>query len=179
MIKLQAPKNFKRSRGRSAATQRGRVTIQNRGGQPERIEDFGVLRDLLVLTAESLGDCPPPDIRLDPKIAKKLPRTLRSKQKFKVTFDVTFFCANDPLQNKKKDTSHSDYRWIAFVDRSVLDGVPDDDLADDTCPHSVTPPFEVKRVGNIKDRGCGAKKADGTLGAEVFTDVVMKVKQEN
>ena len=174
VIKLKVPKKVKLSRSRSAVTQRIKVTIQNRGGQPERIEDFGTLKNLIIVEAESLGDCPPPDVRVDPKMAKRLPRRLKPKQKFKVTFDVVFFCANDPLQSKKKDPGHEDYLWRAFVNRAVLDGMPDDDLADDVCPHSVNPPFETKRVGNIRDQGCGAKKADGTFGAEVVTDVVNK-----
>lgn len=44
------------------------------------------------------------------------------------------------------------------------------------CPHSAPPPFRLdpNPDGTLKDKGCGAKKDDGTLGADVLVDVVDK-----
>ena len=62
------------------------------------------------------------------------------------------------------------------MDHSALGGSPDAHPADDACPRSVTPPFEVdpNPNGKIKDKGCGAKKPDETFGGPVVVDVTVR-----
>jgi hypothetical protein len=62
------------------------------------------------------------------------------------------------------------------VHHDFLDGTGDTHTDDDMCPRSVTPPFEIdpNPNGTIKDRGCGARKPDKTLGNPVVTDVVRR-----
>jgi hypothetical protein len=101
---------------------------------------------------------------------------VKSKGKFKVFFDVTFNCANDAAMNTRLSHGHEDFRYTAAVDHTVIDGHADTHTADDNCPRSVTPPYEVdpNPNGTIKDKGCGSPKSDGTFGADVITDVFVK-----
>jgi hypothetical protein len=99
----------------------------------------------------SLGACPNPPATL---VAPAFPVTLAPKKKLTVVFAVTFDCANDPLPAPAWD-----YRHVASV------SLPGDVYsANNTCPHDPT----------TTDKGCGGKKPDKTLGAELFTDVVVK-----
>jgi len=51
------------------------------------------------------------------------------------------------------------------VNRTAIDDKDDTNPADNACP----------RPGNLpKDKGCGARKPDHTLGGEILTDVVIK-----
>jgi hypothetical protein len=74
-----------------------------------------------------------------------------------------------------KGAGHEDLRYIARVHHEAIDGLPDGHPPDDVCPHDALPggvdPFPDDK---IKDKGCGGKKPDGTLGADVLTDVVVK-----
>ena len=76
---------------------------------------------------------------------------------------------NDPVKTTKKDPGHDDFRWTATVHRTALGG-PDAHSADDVCPRPTLPggidpnPTPAKP---IKDRGCGGKLPDKTLGAAV------------
>ena len=99
-------------------------------------------------------------------MTKSFPINLKSKATRAFHFDVTFDCANDPAKTTKKDPGHDDFRYVATVDRSVLDALPDTHAADDTCPRSVTAPYVIdpNPDGKIKDKGCGDKKDDGTFG---------------
>jgi hypothetical protein len=83
---------------------------------------------------------------------------------------------SDPAKSAKDDPGHEDYRYMAMVNHSVLDGQSDTDTVDDVCPHSVAPPYrpDPNPDGTLKDKGCGKKKADNTFGADVLTDVVDK-----
>jgi hypothetical protein len=106
------------------------------------------------------------------------PLVLAPKQKLTVAFEMIFTgaCVPDPLKTTKREPGHEDYRLIAMVDHSALDGQVDTDPVDDVCPHSVEPPFrsDPNPDGAIKDKGCGGKKPDKTFGAEVLIDVVDK-----
>ena len=153
-----------------------RVEIENRGSATETVPDRATLAELVDLRVESLGECPDrvADLHATPPDAA-FPIALASKQHLSVLFDVTFDCANDPLRTTATDPGHDDFRYVASVDRSVLDGEPDVHPADDTCPRSVTPPYVIDRYpdGTIQDRGCGSAKSDGTFGGDVTTDVVV------
>jgi hypothetical protein len=148
-----------------------RVTIQNRGNADETITDLATLAELVTLEVESVGQtCPSPvAVLVEGSPQRPLPVTLKPKQKFTVVYKVTYDCANDPAKNIE-----GDFRYIARVDRAVLDGLADMDPADDVCPHDA-PSGGVDPVNPaIKDKGAGGKKPDGTLGADVLTDVVWK-----
>jgi hypothetical protein len=149
------------------------VSIQNRSLHAETIHDAAALSRLVHLTVESLGACPAPILTLVPP--KKLPLTLKVKQKLDVQFNATFDCANDPGKSAP-GAGHGDFRYTASVDHAQLGGVPDGHPEDDVCPRSVTAPFVIdpNPDGKIKDKGCGAKKADGTFGDPVVTDVTVR-----
>jgi hypothetical protein len=144
------------------------VQIQNRSSQPQTTTDRAALEALVGLETQSLGSCaaPVPALVEGPR-QKPLPRTLKAKQKLDVVFSVTLGCANDP----GRGAGHEDYRLRATV-HAPGDTHPDDDA----CPRSVTPPFVVDPFpdGSIKDGGCGRRRRDGTLGADVLIDVVAR-----
>ena len=77
------------------------------------------------------------------------------------------------VANSKTSTGHEDYRSLVTVNHAAIDGQADTHTADDNCPHG---PLGVdpNPDGSISDKGCGGKKPDGTLGADVKTDVVVK-----
>lgn len=152
------------------------VQIQNRRPTSEVIPDLATLSSLVELQLTPLGAvCAAPAAVL--AAPSKFPITLRSKAKLKISFEVTFACANDPVKSSRKDPGHDDFVATAQVMRSALsDGLPDTHAQDDVCPRDVTPPFvlDPNPDGSIKDQGCGAKKADKTLGGPVMIDVVVK-----
>ncbi len=149
------------------------VRIQNRGPASETIPDPATLASLVSLTIESLGGCPSPVALFDPPT--QFPIVLKSKKKLRVSFEVTFACANDPLKTTKKDPGHDDFRVIGTVNRAVLGG-PDTHPTDDVCPRTVTPPWETdpNPDGTIKDKGCGKKLGKGAFGGAIQIDVVEK-----
>ena len=70
---------------------------------------------------------------------------------------------------------HADFKTTATVDHSALGGLLDSHSADDNCPHAAPPGgVDPNPDGSIKDKGCGGKNPDGTLGADVQTDVLVK-----
>jgi hypothetical protein len=128
---------------------------------------------LVTLDLESLGtNCAAPQAHLvigPPQ--RPLPVTLKPKQKFTVFFTVTYDCANDAL----KGLGHEDFSYTATVHHEAIDGNPDSHSVDDVCPHDALPGGVDNVAGlKIKDKGCGGKKTDGTLGARVTTDVTVK-----
>jgi Zn-dependent metalloprotease len=174
VTRITAPKRVVLSERKPSQTRTVSVEIQNRSPEVETIEDLGELRELVSLTVVSLGDCPAPiPALLVPR--KSFPIVLKPKAKLRVAFAVTFDCANDPGAASPRDPGHEDFRFLASVDRTALDGQPDTVPFDDTCPRSVDPPFEVvPGIEGVRDRGCGAKKPDRTFGSDVLTDVVEK-----
>ena len=92
-----------------------------------------------------------------------------------VNYNVAFDCANDPAKSTPKDPTHYDYRLSAAVNTAALDGNTDGHTRDDSCPRSVTAPYEIDPYpdGAIRDKGCGARKADGTYGGDILTDMVV------
>jgi len=175
VTKIIAPSRVTLTAKKPTKTAPVKVQIQNRSPHPETIQDLPMLGELVTLDIESLGTCPVPVsvLRL-PQM--DFPITLKPKKTFTVIFDVTFGCPNDPAMTTAKNPGHSDYRFTASVNHAALDGEPDSDPSDDACPRSVSPPFVIdpNPDGKIKDKGCGQKKPDGTYGAEILTDVVVK-----
>ena len=158
---ITQPKKITLSSGTPSKTSPIKVKIRNKGPFEETIEDASMLTNLITVTVESMGtDClaPTPVLHAD-KPQKPFPITLKPGKTLTVYYDVTFDCANDP----EKDIP--DYRFSAVVNRAAIDGKEDTNPLDDVCPRSGTPPT---------DKGCGAKKPDGTLGGDILTDVVVK-----
>jgi len=146
------------------------VLIENRAPDDETIPDAAKLAQLVTADVASLGaQCAAPVATLHAgKPQKPLPLTVKSKGRFKVFFDVTIGCANDP----ESGAGHADYRLTTHVNRAAL-GDPDSHPDDDVCPRSVTPPYVLDPYpdGKIRDKGCGAKKPDKTHGGDVLIDV--------
>jgi hypothetical protein len=129
------------------------VTVQNRGTELENITADTVKLDVI-----SLGACASSSAAIISPAA--FPVTLAPKKKLNVKFSVTYECANDPLPTTKTEP-HWDYRYEA----SLAGG--DNNAQDDICP----------RNPSGSDNGCGGKKPDKTLGADVLTDIVEKELQ--
>jgi hypothetical protein len=147
-------------------TKTAKVSIQNHGSAPETIADAAALNALLTLDVISLGACPSPTATITSPVT--FPITLTPKKKLTVVFSVTYDCANDPLATTKTE-AHPDYRYLA-----QLHGVADADINDNNCPHN-PPAGGIDPVNpSVKDKGCGGKKPDKTLGADMFTDIVVK-----
>ena len=173
VVALSAPKHVKLTARAPMATKQIKVVVQNRSQHSETIGSAAVLDDLVNVTVDSLAGCADPTPTLVPP--KKFPIVLKSKKTLAVKFTVTFACANDPAKTTRTG-AHDDYRDVAVVNHAALDAVADTHPADDVCPHAVPPPFEidVNPDHTIRDKGCGAKKADKTFGADVLTDVEVK-----
>lgn len=156
-----------------------KVQLQNQSPHVETIPNAAALEALLQLTVDALAtpnNCPNLTSTLD--VSKlSFPLTIGVTKKLAVAFSVTFgpACIPDPLKSTKT-ASHDDYRFVATVDHSTLNGQVDTDPLDDTCPHSVAAPFrpDPNPDDTLKDKGCGEKKLDKTFGADVVTDVVDK-----
>ena len=176
VVALKAPKTITLKATKPAITKTVKVTIQNRSAQSEVIADLATLAAVVEVEGFALGaGCTPPVATLVPG-KPKLPATIKSKKKLTVTFSATFSCAADPAKTTRKDPGHDDFRWVATVDRAPLgssDAHPDDDVCPrPTLPGGIDPrPNPAKP---IKDKGCGGKLPDKTLGADVTTDVVVK-----
>lgn len=149
-----------------------KLVIQNRGPFPETIADQTMLSNVVTLTVQSLGSCPNPVPT--PVSPSSFPLSIPPKGSLTLTYNVTFDCVNDPTRSTPKAPNHNDYRFSATVNRVVIDGDNDSHPSDDVCPRSIAPPYEIDPYpdGTIKDRGCGARKSDGTFGNELFTDIV-------
>jgi len=159
---IAQPKRVTLSAATPTKTSFLKVKLRNRGPFEETIEDAPMLANLIILNTESL----PPATCLEPTIAlhagkpqKPFPITIKPGKSLTVYYDVTFNCANDA----NRDTP--DFSFSAIVDRTAIDGMADTNPADDICPRDSNLP---------KDKGCGARKPDHTLGGDVTTDVVVK-----
>ena len=161
---IKAPKTIALSSTKLSQTKFVTVTIQNRGVNAETITN---LDGLVTLEVHSLSNnCPDltPTLLAGPP-QKTLPVTLKPKGNLKVVFSITYStgCVPDPAKSAK-GALHNDYRYTATANAAGIDGLADIRTSNDDCP----------RAGSGTDKGCGGKTATGTLGADVFTDVVMK-----
>jgi hypothetical protein len=153
------------------ATTRVSVRIQNRGIGAVTIPDRLTLEALVRLRIDSLGGCLPPAVQMRPSIIDRRSLVLKSKQTMSVLYDVTFACANDPLDSTTKHPGHDDFEVTATVDHAAL-GSADGYLGDDVCPRAaLVVPYGS---GTLFDRGCGARRADGTFGGPILIDVVVR-----
>jgi hypothetical protein len=173
---ITAPKTVTLTAKKPVQTKRVIGEIQNRSPHTKMIQDMDMLGNLVSLAVESLGACPAPiPVLHSGPPQKALPLVLKSKQKVNVVFDVTFDCANDSAKSTKKDPGHEDFRYTATVNHAALDGEADTHSEDDICPRDALPSgVDPNPNGAIQDKGCGGRKPDGTLGAEVLTDIIIK-----
>jgi len=174
VARLQAPQTINLKAATPALTKRVKVQIQNRSPHDETIPNLATLGNLVTVEVQTLGECAAPQAVLIQGPPNNLPRTLGPKQKMNVFFDVTYNCANDPMSSGGT-SEHSDYSTVATIHHAVLDGQADSHAADDACPHDALPELlDPYPDGRVRDKGCGGKKPDGTLGAIVLTDVVQR-----
>lgn len=160
IMKMQVPKTI--TVRAAPITKTVKLTVQNHGPQAETIPDAAFLR----LDVISLGSCPNPPATIVKPVT--FPTIVKPKGKLTAVFSVTYACANDPLATTRTET-HWDYRYVGGL-RATTDVDPHDDL----CPHDA-PPNGIDPINpKVKDKGCGGKKADKTLGTDLFTDIVVK-----
>ena len=142
------------------------------GTQTEVIRNLGVFTNLVTVSIQSLSNCPSFFATMVPSKAT-FPIPAAPLKKLTLAFEATFDCVNDPLASSST-TVHNDYRVVAIVHQEAIDGFADSFLADDTCPRD--PLGSVPHgSGTIVDNGCGGKKPDGTLGADVFGECGQQV----
>jgi hypothetical protein len=180
VAKITAPRSVASA---SPVTKAVKVQIQNRSDHPEQVEladlGDGQATGLVRLTVPVVDDdgegCQGAAVALDAarnaKTFARGPKVLKPKAKLTVYYQVTYECTS-PAPKNSADLTPGDYAHEASVHHDVLDGLPDAHPADDRCPRSVTPPFEIdpNPDGTIKDKGCGTRKADRTSGDPVLTD---------
>ncbi len=170
---IKAPKTLTLTATKTSQTKFVRVVVQNRSDHTETITP-GILSNLVTLSVISVSNAcvNTPVFHVGPP-QKTVTVTLKPKQKLNVVFLVTY--ASNCVSDQLKGLGHEDFRYLAHVHHEMIDGEPDNHAVDDDCPHDRLPgdqdPFPD---GQIKDIGCGGKKPDGTLGAAVLTDVVVK-----
>ncbi len=146
------------------------VTIQNRSTHTESITDTNMFTNLVTLVVSPVGsnDCTTP-VPV-PKIPKKFPITLKSKQTLTMTYSLNFGCPSAPSGWTNV------YQYVATVHHEALaGGIPDMQPPCDVCPRGplATPGNrDPNPDGKIIDKGCGAKGTNGVLGASVLTTVI-------
>ena len=149
---IAAPKTIKKG----GATMPVTVTIQNRGNRSETIPDTSFLGDGvstgLVRLAVDVVDqdnegCASATLALNgaknAALFKKGAKFLAPGATLKVSFLVSYHCVS-PLPANKALPDAGDYIHRATVHREVLDGLPDRQAADDTCPVGATPAAAVR-----------------------------------
>jgi|GEM_PF-6869180 len=173
VTKLKAPASNS-TKGKDVVFQ-VKVQIQNRGQHAEVIEDALQLANLVTLEHSSSstgGWVPSLDVVLDVPPPGAFPITLAPRRRLWVRYEVTFGGWSAPyLEAPAGPCIASDVTWTARVDHAALAGLPDDHPADDVAPRGVVAPysFDAYPDGTLRERGAGAKKADGTFGDAVVT----------
>lgn len=172
VTKIVVPAAVKLTATKPSTVKNIKVQIQNRGTDTVQIADAAELQALVALVPTSLGTCPAPLPSL--VVPSQLPIVLKSKQRLTLSYAVTIDCANDPAKSTATDPGHDDFEIGARVNHAAL-GEADEHPVDDVCPRIVTPPFELDPFPDrkIKDKGCGEKRPDGTLGSPVLLDVAV------
>ena len=184
VVSITAPRT---ARASSPVTLPVTVVIQNRSDHNETVSDLTKLGDgtttgLVRLSVDIVDDdgenCQAAGVALNgaknTALFAKGPNVLKPGGRLTLNYLVTYNCSNAKVA-AKTDLSPGDYSHTATVHHDVLDGKKDVHAADDICPHSALPGFidpSPPPKGTI-DKGCGAKKPDGTLGGLVVTDVVL------
>jgi hypothetical protein len=163
------------------------VTIQNRSNHSETITPAdlgdGISSGLVRLTVQHIDD-DGEGCAVNPVVALNTAKNaglfgstgskiLPTKRKMTINYLVTFQCTN-ALPSNTADPTRGDYSYTATVHHDELDGSADIHSEDDACPRDALPGNidPLPPPSGISDKGCGAKKPDGTLGNPVVTNVV-------
>jgi hypothetical protein len=180
VTKITAPKKAKAA---SPVTKSVKVQIQNRSPHDEMVEEAdlgngtttGLVRlDVPVMDSDGEG-CIAAIVELDAvkndKIFSKGAKVLKPKAKLTVNYLVTYNCTSPHMM-----ATGGDYAHEATVHHTALDGQADSHPDDNSCPHPALPGQMDPNPAptGTKDKGCGAKKDDKTLGDPVDTDVIQK-----
>ena len=154
---IKVPKSVNLTTKKPSVTSKAVVTIQNLGPLNETITADNITNLVdFELTSLAPATCPPPvPVLVMPKV---LPITLTPKKSLKLNYTITFDCANNPGKGT------NDFSYAATVNTAAIDGETDTTPGNNVCP----------RDPSGADKGCGNKNPDGTLGGDIFTDVIMK-----
>jgi hypothetical protein len=161
IVRVTAPRTLTLRSGKPSVAGKIKALVQNQGRHPEVIADSVALQGLITVAVEPLDGCPAPAVAF--QAPARFPITLAPKAQLMTILDATFTCAGR-------------YRVRADLHHAAIDSAADRDAIDDTCPRVVSPPFRLdpNPDGTIKDRGCGARRADRTFGDDILIDVVVK-----
>jgi hypothetical protein len=174
VAKMKAPKRITLSEKTPSATKPLKLTIQNRSPHDEIIANPDALRGMMTVLVDSLPPEECPDAPAVLVLPAAFPITLPPKGKLNLTYNLTFDCANDPLASGET-TPHGDFRVSVTVSHGAIGSESDSHPADDVCPHAALPgQLDPYPDGRVKDKGCGGKNSDGSLGADVVIDIVRK-----
>lgn len=167
---FKAPKKVTLSDKKPTVVGKLSVTIQNRSLHDETITSLSMLSNLVtvVLNPLATNDCLAPVPQM--VVPKKLPPyVLKPGKSIKIAYVVDFHCSIDP-QATSKDVNHDDFEYVVTVHHEAIDSTPDSHTADDVCPRQ---PLGIDPINGKKDKGCGKKLSNGSLGP-VTTDIVDK-----
>ncbi len=130
------------------------VRLQNLSNHSDTIATFNNLTNLVALSVSGCdGDQP---VLLQP--TRKFPITLDAGATLRVAFSQLF------------ESCAGDYTFSASLNTAALDGIPDSNTENDTCPRATV----LAMDGTVIDPGCGTPNPDHTLGADVVTHVHVK-----
>ena len=172
--KLKVPKRVVLTDSKPVREVRVKAQIQNQGETTITIDSQETIEEMLDLDLESLGACPEPPVTIVPRV-REFPVQLKPRAKLSLNLLVQIDCVNDAAKTTRTDPAREDFRCRLRVDREVTDGFTDDDPSDDACPRQVTAPYRADWTwhnGLIRDRGCGNRLPNRTLGGEILLDVV-------
>jgi len=176
IIRLKVPRNINlNTNTHVSVTKRVVVQIQNRSAHDETITGATLSNNLVSVTLSNLHtSCTPPTADLISGPPNNVPKTLKSKGKLNLFFNVTY--STNCVPDAMKGVGHEDFSYRAHVNHAAIDGNADTHTADDDCPRAPLPGGVDNAAGlNIKDKGCGHKDpVTGQLGAPLLTDVVLK-----
>src|SRR6185295_13290477 len=150
---LRVPRSVRLTDTRPTRSGRGGVTIENRGTGVVLIPDAATLASLVTIAATASAGpvvCPAlaPQVVVRPR--QRFPVALVPGHHIQLPLAFPFVCASDPA-------GASTWDFTATVDRTVIDGMADEDPADDVCPRA-----PLGTVGAVVDRGCGALALHGS-----------------
>src|SRR5262245_10268071 len=155
VLRIRVPAHVKLTDSRAQASAHASVRVENRGAAPVVVPDAITLAELVRLNATSLEgpiSCAPPGITA--VVARvRFPLTIRPARGRTVRYALDIPCGANPDRG-------ADWAFSARVDHAVLDGNPDEDPTDDSCPRppsasdpGCVPPPPI----DVRDRRAGTR----------------------
>jgi hypothetical protein len=145
--RIRVPTLVKLNDRHATVVARAAVRVTNRGSAPAVFADTAALTAGLRLTAAALAGpitCAP--VGIAPALARRrLPLTIRPRRSRTLRYRLAFTCGTNP--DRKPD-----WMFTAVVDHAALDGNPDEEPGNDSCP----------RAPGASDPGCGVAGPDDT-----------------